>query len=226
MHLAGGALVVAGMLELIALEVPGLSRTGLGFGRALAIVLILAALHLLARAFPRPPLGTRIGWLSIGLAAITGTAGLLSGAFDRIEFATVPVALALIASGARHLRTAPGARSWAWLAPGTAVLLLPSLLATAWDGPLWRLVGLGIVGVALIIASVLLRLQAPLLISVVVVLIHAIATFAPGIRAVYQAVEWWVWLAIGGVIIVAISIRFEKSRRGVLRLVSSIASLR
>ncbi len=223
---AGGALVIAGMLELAALEVPALSRTGLGFGRALALVLILAALHVIARAFPRPPLGTRIGWISVGLAAVAGSAGLISGAFDRVEFATVPVALALLVSGALHLTTTPGARSWAWLAPGTAVLLVPSLLADAGDAPLWRLVGLGVVGIALLVASVLLRLQAPFLISVVVLLIHAVATFAPGIRAVYQAVEWWVWLAVGGVIIVAISIRFERSRRGVRRLISSIASLR
>jgi len=59
-----------------------------------------------------------------------------------------------------------------------------------------------------------------------VVLVHAIATFAPEIVAVYQAVEWWLWLAIGGVIVLVISIRFESSRRGVKAVVARIAALR
>lgn len=94
------------------------------------------------------------------------------------------------------------------------------------DAPLWRLAGLGIVAVGILVAATLLRLQAPFLISAVVVLVHAIRTFAPQIRFVYESVEWWLWLAIGGAIIVTIAAMFERSKRGFTRVAMTLRSLR
>ena len=165
-------------------------------------------------------------WLAIAYATVAGIGGVASGALDSIELASVPVALALLASGALVLARTPSARSWAWLAPGITVLLVPSLLATAVDAPLWRLVGLGVASVAVVIAGVGWRLQAPFLIGAAVAFAHAIATFSPQIRLVYESVEWWLWLAVGGVIIVVLSARFEKSMRGLATLATRIRSLR
>ncbi|MCU1420762.1 MAG: hypothetical protein JWN36_413 [Microbacteriaceae bacterium] len=219
---AVGALPIA-----LALLIDGLART-IGvepMQRGVAIVIVLSVAHVLASLSALPH--RRIAALSsVVVAGIAGLYAFAVGELAPIEWVSVPVGLALIATGAIHMLRAPEARSWAWLAPGVGILLVPSLIATAFDAPLWRLVALGVVGVAIIVIAAVLRLQAPLLIASVVVLIHAIATFAPEIRAVYELVEWWIWIAIGGVIVMVVAIRFEASRRGVTRLVAHIADLR
>ena len=208
------------------LELPALYPDGGGFARAATLTVLLCAALVVAVAIPRPPLTVPVGWLAFALAALVGATALVTGAFGELELMTVPLAAALIAVGGIRLHRSPSARTWPTLAPGVAVLLVPSLVVTAVDAPLWRLVGLGVVSIAVLVVSVVLRLQAPLLISAVVLLVHAIVTFAPGIVAVYQAVEWWLWLAIGGVIVLVISIRFESSRRGVKAAIGRIAALR
>ena len=221
------AVAVGALPAAVALLVDGLARTigAESIQRAAAIVVVLSIAHVLASLSDLPH--RRVAALSSIIVA--GAVGLLEfglGALAPIEWISVPIALALIVTGALHLARTPGARSWAWLAPGVGILLVPSLIATAFSAPLWRLVALGVVGVAIIAVSAILRLQAPLLIASAVVLVHAVATFSPQIRAVYELVEWWVWIAIGGAIVVALSIRFEASRRGVRHLVARIADLR
>ncbi|TXN28119.1 SCO7613 C-terminal domain-containing membrane protein [Lacisediminihabitans profunda] len=223
---ASQALGIIAMTSTLLIELSIFSPDGLGPLRALSLVLLFAALHVIAFLVNRAPFSRAVGWLAIAYAAVAGIGGVASGALDSIELASIPVALALLATGATVLAGSPAARSWAWLAPGITALLVPSLLATAVDAPLWRLVGLGVASVAVVIAGVRWRLQAPFLIGAVVALVHAIATFAPQIRLVYDSVEWWLWLAVGGVIIVVISARFEKSMRGLATLATRIRSLR
>jgi hypothetical protein len=219
---AVGALPIA-----LALLVDGLART-IGvepMQRAVAIVIVLSVAHVLASLSELPH--RRIAAISsVVVAGVVGLYEFAIGELAPIEWVSVPVGLALIVTGALHLVRSPEARSWAWLAPGVGILLVPSLVATAFDAPLWRLVSLGVVAVAIIVVAAVLRLQAPLLIASVVLVIHAIATFSPEIRAVYELVEWWVWIAIGGVILLVLAIRFEASRRGVTRLVTRIGDLR
>lgn len=222
---ASQALAIVAFVALLALELPALSGQ-LATVRALSVVVLFAAIHVIAWLIDTAPFTRLVAWCAIAFAAVAAIGGLLSGALEWVEEGTVPIALALLASGGIQLAKNTRARSWAWLAPGTLAVLVPSLLATIGEAPLWRLVGLGIVGVALIILSTVLRLQAPFLIATIVVLIHAIATFSPQIRTVYEAVEWWIWLAIGGVIIVVIAARFEASKRGFARIAHSVAALR
>ncbi|WP_394770845.1 SCO7613 C-terminal domain-containing membrane protein [Lacisediminihabitans sp.] len=223
---ASQALGIIAMTSTLLIELSVLSADLLGPLRALSLVLLFAALHVIAFLVNRSPFSRAVGWLAIAYAAVAGIGGVASGALDSIELASVPVALALLATGATVLAGSPAARSWAWLAPGVSVLLVPSLLATAVDAPLWRLVGLGVASVAVVIGGVRWRLQAPFLIGAVVAIVHAIATFAPQIRLVYESVEWWLWLAVGGVIIVVISARFERSMRSLATLATRIRSLR
>lgn len=224
--IASQVLGVISMTSALLIELSVFSTDRIGPLRALCLVLLFSALHVIAFLVDRSPFSRPVGWLAIAYATVAGLGGVATGALDSIELASVPVALALLATGAVVLASTPSARSWAWLAPGTIVLLVPSLLATAVDAPLWRLVSLGVASVAVVIASVRWRLQAPFLIGAVVALVHAIATFSPQIRLVYESVEWWLWLAVGGVIIVVISARFEKSMRGIATLATRIRSLR
>ncbi|HEY9497652.1 MAG TPA: hypothetical protein VIQ78_01350, partial [Terrimesophilobacter sp.] len=110
--------------------------------------------------------------------------------------------------------------------PGTAMLLLPSLLATIDERPVWRIVGLGVVGIAVIVIAVTRRLQAPFVIGVVVVLWHGIATFLPQLRAVYEFFPWWLWLGVGGVLLIVLAARYEQRIRNLRSVAMRFSALR
>jgi hypothetical protein len=222
---AGEALGVVA-LGLMLLELPALGAGDLAPARALGTTLLFCAVHVVSFAVDRSPLTRWLGWVAIAFAGVTVGAALAAGVFDQVELGTVPLAVALLSSGALTLGRTPTARTWPWLAPGVGVLLVPSLLATVVDPAPWRLVGLGVVGAGIIVASAILRLQAPFLISVVVVIIHALATFAPQIRTIYEAVEWWLWFVPVGIIVVVFAARFERSVLAVRSVAMRIRALR
>ncbi|MBF0672867.1 MAG: hypothetical protein IR160_09815 [Salinibacterium sp.] len=200
------------------------SDAGLALLRILILVLALCALHVIALQWTAPPLGVVTAWTSLALAALVAVLG--SWTVDHVELLSAPTALALIAGGAITLRRVPESRSWPHLGPGIALLLLPTLLATFFEPEVWRLVALGAVAVLTIVAGVAFRLQAPFVIGTVVVLAHALRTFAPQIRAVYEAADWYVWAGIGGAILLALAIRYEQRVRDVARIATRIGSLR
>ena len=221
--IASQVMCILGLAITLGFELAALEPTTLGTLRAIAVILLFSALHVITFLVDRAPFARSIGWTVIAAAAVAVIGGLVTGALDPVELGTVPVAGALVLTGALSLSRTPTARSWRWLAPGVAVLLVPSLIATADQPPLWRLVGLGVVSVTIIVASAALRLQAPFLIAVVVVLIHAVATFAPQIRTLYESVEWWLWFVPVGIAVVVFAARFEKS---VLRMRSVAMRIR
>ena len=217
------AIGVVGIAVVLGGELAAIDGTALGSIRAFALILLFSTLHVIAFLVDSAPLTKLFGWVAIAAAGLVGIGGIVTGALSPIEVGTVPVAGALLVTGALTLLRVPTSRTWAWLAPGVALLLIPSLIATAEHPEIWRLVGLGCVGIAIIVASATLRLQAPFLIAVIVVLIHATATFAPQIRATYESVEWWLWFVPLGIGVVVFAARFEKS---VLRMRSVAMRIR
>jgi hypothetical protein len=215
------ALALAAFIEFVALR-----DSALGTARALVVVTVLAAVYVAGMLVERPPFTRIVGWIALGLAAVVGIAGAVVGAVDPFEWATAIIALALLMVGAVMLRRYPDAGSWPWLAPGLLVLLIPSLIATFVDQPVWRLVALGLVCVAAIVVGAALKLQAPLLIGAVVVLVHAVRTFSPQLVAVYQLTEWWVWAVVGGAIIIFVAVTFERRMRDLKSVGGRIAALR
>ncbi|CAN5157440.1 hypothetical protein BH09ACT2_BH09ACT2_01850 [soil metagenome] len=223
---ASQVLGVLALVILLAFELAALDATSLGGIRAVGVILLLCAVHVVAFLLRRAPFTHSVAWIAIAGAAVAGIGALVTGAVDVVEVASVPVAVALILTGAITLSRVPTARTWPCLAPGIAALLLPSLIATAGQPPLFRLVGLGVVAVAIIVVSAILRLQAPFLIAVVVVLVHAVATFAPQIRVIYESVEWWLWFVPVGIAVVVFAARFEKSVLGMKSVALRIRALR
>ncbi|MET4704107.1 hypothetical protein [Frigoribacterium sp. UYMn621] len=223
---ASQVLGVLALVILLAFELAALDATSLGGIRAVGVILLLCAVHVVAFLLRRAPFTHSVAWIAIAGAAVAGIGALVTGAIDVVEVASVPVAVALILTGAITLSRVSTARTWPWLAPGIAALLLPSLIATAGQPPLFRLVGLGVVAVAIIVVSAILRLQAPFLIAVVVVLVHAVATFAPQIRVIYESVEWWLWFVPVGIAVVVFAARFEKSVLGMKSVALRIRALR
>jgi hypothetical protein len=164
--------------------------------------------------------------VAVAVAAVSATVGLIAGALDPLELASVPIALALLVTGRIRLTAEPDARSWGALTPGLAVLLAPSLLSSFSEPELWRLVGLGVTAVTVLIVGAVRRLQAPFIFGLVVALIHGFATFAPQIRAVYESQEWWLWAGLAGVLLVILAIRYEKRIQNLKDAVGRIAALR
>ena len=220
------SLGVISMVAVAALEVPAFDEPALGHIRVLGLVLLFAAVHVISLTLERPPFSRLVGWIAIGLAAITAVLGVSMNVIDPPELLTIPIALALLATGTMHMREVAAARSWPWLAPGVLLLLVPSLDESFNDQSLWRIVGLGVVGVSVIIVGVVRRLQAPFVIGVVVVLIHGISTFLPQLRAAYEFVPWWLWLGIAGVILTVLAARYEQRIRNLKTVALKFAALR
>ena len=215
-----------GLATFFAFELAAFDDTALGELRAFAVILLFCAVHVITFLQGRAPFTRTVGWLAIVGAAVGAIRALITGAIGSVELGSIPVAAALILTGALTLSREPSARTWFWLAPGVSTLLIPSLIATAENPPLWRLVALGVVGVTIIVVSSVLRLQSPFLIATVVVLIHAAATFAPQIRAIYESVEWWLWFVPVGIAVVVFAARFEKSVLGMRSVAMRIRALR
>lgn len=219
--LLGLGLGLVTVIELVAID-----SGSLGAARAIALLVVLAVVHVTASVVARAPFTPAIAWLAIGLAAVTGLVVTARGVVDPLEGATAPIAAALLVAGAVHLRRVPAARSWATLAPGILVLLVPSLMATFVDDALWRLVALGLACVALIVVGALARLQAPLVIGSATVLVHAARTFAPQLRAIYESTEWWVWAVVGGSIILFLGFTLERRIRDLRSFATRVSALR
>ena len=113
---------------------------------------------------------------------------------DPVELVTVPPALGMLILGARSSAARTAARTWPTLGPGLALLTVPSLLYDFGATDLWRVVALGIVAIALVVVGAVWRLQAPLVLGSIVLLVHAVAQLWPWISAAYVAVPWWLWL--------------------------------
>jgi len=223
---ASQALAIVALTAVVLSETLAIDGSMVGLLRALGATLVFCAIHVVAFLIDRAPFTRLLAWLALGYASTAAAVGVLSGALEPVEIATVPVAIALLATGAVRLIRDEEARSWPWLGPGVILLLVPSLVATLDTNPLWRLVGLGVVGIAIVIFGAVRRLQAPFVIAGVVVLVHVIATFAPQIRAAYGFFPWWLWLAVGGVVLIGLAARYEQRLQNVRGVVLKIGALR
>jgi hypothetical protein len=195
--------------------------------RAAVLLPALAAVHIANAAVLRRPFAGRIlGWSSLGALVAWSALAFTAGSVDPFDLTTIPLAVALIAAGALRMRRSPALGSWPALGPGLGVLLVPWLIADWTDSELWRIVALGIVSVAAVVAGAVWRLQAPLLIGAAVLLVHALNQLWPWITWLYEAVWWWLWLAIAGALLIAIAATYERQLRLARGVVHRIASLR
>lgn len=229
---SGRAAVLLAMSIVLLFATLGFVDPVFGAVRAVAVVCALSLLYVLASLRSptgAPPqkglLGPFIRWMALAYALVAAALALTAPAVGAVELVTLPVAAAMLVVGGVALARVPSTTSWATLGPALGILLLPSLLLGG-DRPVWRLVAVGVVALLVFVAGVRLRLQAPVLIGAVVVLVHAATTFAPQIRSVYELTEWWVWAGIGGIPIIVYAALAERSVRTTRSVVMTIGSLR
>jgi hypothetical protein len=195
-------------------------------GRLVVASVLLAAVAVAASVRRRVPLDRVAQFTALSLLVVIAATGLLTNAAHPFELATAPLALALISSGVVALLRDRARRSWPNLGPGIVVLLVPPLLADFGDTDLWRVIALGVLSVAVVVAAVVFRLQAPLVVGGAVLIAHALAQSWPWIQGLYSAVPWWIWLGVGGVVLIAVAARYEHRVRNLRSFVGSITALR
>ncbi|WP_344296894.1 SCO7613 C-terminal domain-containing membrane protein [Agromyces neolithicus] len=195
--------------------------------RAAVLFPALAAVHIAGGATAARPLaGPIFAWTTRGALVIGGAITLSNGNVDPFDIVTVSAGVAFICWGALSMRRSPELGSWPALGVGLAVLLVPPLIADFTDPELWRIVALGLVSAAAVLIGAMRRLQAPLLFGGAVLLVHAIAQLWPVITWLYEAVWWWLWLGIAGVIFVVLAATYERQLRLARGTIGAIAALR
>ncbi|HZI97904.1 MAG TPA: hypothetical protein VFD41_10320, partial [Actinomycetales bacterium] len=212
------ALVVGALPSLVAV-----TADASGLARSLGVLAVGGALVL---ARPGGGLGVAGRWTAVAAALW----GLVLDVAGPTEVLTVPLAALLLAEGWRSMRAAGSSAadlpSSAPLAPGLAVLLLPSLLLATLADDVWRLVGLATAATVSVLLGARHRWAAPLLGGAGVLAVHAVVQLAPVAAVAYRALPRWVTLAVAGALLLALGARYE-SRLADLRSVRNrISDLR
>jgi hypothetical protein len=222
---AGYGLVIAALAGVVLAEAPALDYAPLATVRVVLVVWLFAALYLGVFWADESRPGRLVAWIALGGAAVMILAGWVREVPDPVEIVSVPLALALLASGLLHLDRTPAAGSWRTLGPGLSVLLLPSLFLDLSYSPLWRVVALGVLAIAVLILGTVRRLQAPFLIGAVVLVVHGVAQLWPWISLAYGAVPWWLWLGVGGVLLIVLAARYEQRIQNLRSVALKISAL-
>jgi len=218
-------IVAAAVPTLIAILAGGADDT-VAVTRAAILLPLLAALHVVAAGpAPRPFAGALPRWATLAVL-VAGAGAACAAQVEPFDLMTASVGLALIGAGIFDLRRRPERGSWAALGPGLVVVLVPTLLADFFDPQLWRIVALGVAALATLLAGIRWRLQAPFLLGGAILLVHAIAQLWPWITWLYEAVWWWLWLGIAGVLLVIIAATYERRLRSARGAVARLAALR
>ncbi|MFD0595966.1 SCO7613 C-terminal domain-containing membrane protein [Catellatospora coxensis] len=133
-----------------------------------------------------------------------------------LEAYTLPVALLALAVGWYAARARPDLSSWLFAGPALAAALLPSLAGALTEEsgtPLRRLL-LGLGALAITVFGSMRRLQAPVVLGGGTLLVLALHE----LLLVSRLLPTWVPIAVGGAVLLALAITYERSRRDVARL--------
>ncbi len=225
--LAVGAVLAVACVLFAAAESYLLSEASDFDGVRAAVTMSLLSAAAYVTGVRRDRLGPAPAIVAAVTAAVFAVLAFFGFGVDPAELVTVPAAVGGLAYGVRTLRTRPESRTWPALGPWLVLLLLPSLLYDFVGGTeLWRVVSLGVAAVALVVVGAVRRLQAPLVIGSAVVLVHGVAQLWPWISTSYVAVPWWLWLGIGGAVLIFIAARYERRIQQLRAAITAVTSLR
>jgi hypothetical protein len=141
-----------------------------------------------------------------GVTAVLGTwqwAAILE--VTALDLWLLPVAVHLAVAGLRARRVG-SVSSWVAYVPPLLLVAVPAVVERIGGGPGWHSVLAGGLAVAAVLAGGLQRLGGPLIVgTALLVLVVGIETFA-----VVAAVPTWVWLAVGGSVLLAAAALIER----------------
>ncbi|MEV0458623.1 SCO7613 C-terminal domain-containing membrane protein [Catellatospora methionotrophica] len=194
-----------------------------GHVQSIALVLALwgVAVGLTVLASPRRERVARAAAAALA-EALAWCAILAAQGVGLLEAYTLPVALLALAVGWYAARTRPELSSWLYAGPALVAALLPSLAGALTDeAPLRRLL-LGLGALAVTVFGSVRRLQAPVVLGGGVLLVVALHE----LLLVSRLLPTWVPIAVGGAVLLALAITYERSRRDVARLRGAIGRMR
>ncbi|MFI7070431.1 SCO7613 C-terminal domain-containing membrane protein [Micromonospora sediminicola] len=152
------------------------------------------------------------GWLLLGAGGVTV-----------LEAYTVPAAVLALAAGLVALRHRPGLTSWLALGPGLGAALLPSLVSVLASGEPqpWRRLALGVVALGVVLGGAVRRWQAPVVLGAATLVPLALHELARG----WDLLPRWIFLGLGGVLLIALAATYERRRRDLARLRTLVGRL-
>ncbi|WP_309712935.1 SCO7613 C-terminal domain-containing membrane protein [Pseudolysinimonas sp.] len=195
----------------------------------LVLLTVVRALRSVAGADPTILPST---WIVFLAAWCVGVAGWSVRDLN-VEWFSLPLGIALVGAGVLVLRRGPveqGAidrpgtlmswpvgftRSWAVLAPGIVVTVLPSVLATGTNPATWRAILVLALALAALLVGALLRYAAPFVLSLVafgVEILVILVVLVAG-RDI-DPVIFYVAAGAAGIILITVAIWFERRSRG------------
>ncbi|MEV3934729.1 proline-rich domain-containing protein [Glycomyces sp. NPDC049804] len=153
-----------------------------------------------------------LGWWSMLIALEVGT----------LEFYTAPPAAVLFLIGLWRLERRPETGSWSTLALPILVGIAPSLITAIEGGEEVRRVGVGAAAIAVIIAGLARRWQAPLVLGSIALAVMTINE----LTLLGGRIPVWIPPAIGGAILITVGATFERRRRDLRRIRDSLKAMR
>jgi hypothetical protein len=197
----GAAVVVAGLVAL-GLAIPMAYAEPVS--GAIAITLVVPVLLVTSL---RP--GWRWAlWAASGAALVATWSWLVAAEVTVLEAYTLPAAVAALVAGWVRRHDPPFDSSWLAYGPGLLLALAPSTIA-ALEGDVARALAVVGAGVVVVLIGVRSRLQAPLAMGSLAVLVVALDALAP----VAGRVPRWMELAVAGVLLLWLGATIERRLR-------------
>ena len=192
--------------------------------------LSLALLALMLFTVWRDLAGTTIlppAWITFAAAWCVAVAGWSVRDLN-VEWFSLPLGLALTGAGVLVLARGGGAtggtatswpvgftRSWAVLAPGIIVTVLPSVLATGTNPATWRAILVISLALVALLVGALLRYAAPFVLSLITFGVEIVVIlFQLGLGREIDPVVFYIAAGSAGTILIVVAIWFERRSRG------------
>ncbi|KAA8829639.1 SCO7613 C-terminal domain-containing membrane protein [Bifidobacterium myosotis] len=136
------------------------------------------------------------------------------------------IGAATLIVGVHRLAVNPRLRSWPALWLPLTLLMAPPLLMSWYEPPSFpRMLALFAIALCTVLIGALRGLQAPLLYGTVVLVAHVLTVIWPWL-AEFSRQYWWVWLLIGGVLLIVVAARYEASLKSLRTFGVRISELR
>ncbi|MDX6741879.1 SCO7613 C-terminal domain-containing membrane protein [Actinocorallia sp. A-T 12471] len=141
-----------------------------------------------------------------------------------VEALTLPVAVGALLLG--HVWRASLSSSWLAYGPGLSFALLPTLVLLLDDPGLTRPLLLGAGSLAVLLAGIRLRLQAPAVYGAVFLVLDAAEIAAPYALRVWEAVPQWLPIGAVGILLLVVGGTYERHLARARRLSASLGAMR
>ena len=195
---------------------------------AYVLLLALTATAWLRTCHPMDGGATRtLRWI-FGTAALISATGMFLGDPKPMPGDAIVAMFGIMALsiGVRWMFVRPTMRSWTALWPGLSLTLVPPLLMT-WSGhaATVRVVLLFAAALAVLLVGSFMEWQAPVVMGSIVLALHVVVQAWPWITIISRDF-WWIWLLVGGIILIAAAAHYEASLKSVQSLGKRISQLR